>query len=164
MGSTINVLSNAYNPPATPLDQNLAWQEVNKQLNATVQFNVVAPVDYPAKMGTTMAGNDLPDVMLFPGGLNVTLAPVGHGAICRNSCRQVRRPDALPGRRCDQGLPVPGRYSDVCLAELRVRLQWQAVHAAAAALCRRVGRFFKNANIYDAEIGKDYVPKNRRRS
>jgi len=77
MGGTITALSNAYNPPATPFDQNQAWQEINKQLNATVQFNVVAPADYPAKMGTTMAGNDLPDLMLFPGGLNVTLAQSG---------------------------------------------------------------------------------------
>src|SRR5438876_1112284 len=29
MGSTINVISNSYNPPSTPLDQNPAWQEVN---------------------------------------------------------------------------------------------------------------------------------------
>ncbi len=42
-GSTINVFSNAYNPPSTPLAQNPAWQEVNKQLNATVQFTIVAP-------------------------------------------------------------------------------------------------------------------------
>jgi len=62
-----NVFSNAYNPPSTPLAQNPAWQEVNKQLNATVQFTIVAPGDYAAKMGTTMAGDDLPDVMLFPG-------------------------------------------------------------------------------------------------
>src|SRR5438045_503993 len=25
-GSTVNVFSNAYNPPSTPLEQNLAWQ------------------------------------------------------------------------------------------------------------------------------------------
>src|SRR6266516_5713572 len=77
LGSTITAFSNAYNPPATPPDQNLAWQEVNKQLNATVQFNIVAPADYAAKMATVMAGDDLPDVMLFPGGLNVTLAGGG---------------------------------------------------------------------------------------
>src|SRR5690242_12313018 len=29
-GGTLMVFSNAYNPPATPLDQNPAWQEVNK--------------------------------------------------------------------------------------------------------------------------------------
>ena len=53
-GITISVFSNAYNPPSTPLEQNPAWQEVNKQLNANVQFTVVAPADYAAKIGTTM--------------------------------------------------------------------------------------------------------------
>jgi putative aldouronate transport system substrate-binding protein len=67
-GSTVSVFSNAFNPPSTPYDQNPAWQEINKQLNANVQFTVVAPGDYAAKMGTVMAGDDLPDVMLFPGG------------------------------------------------------------------------------------------------
>jgi len=44
-GSTITAFSNAYYPPATPLGQNPAWQEVNKQLNATLNFNIVAPAD-----------------------------------------------------------------------------------------------------------------------
>src|SRR5260370_16618713 len=68
LGSTVNALSNGFNPPSTPFDQNPAWQEVNRQLNATVQFNVIQPVDYPTKLATVMAGDDLPDVMLFPGG------------------------------------------------------------------------------------------------
>src|SRR4029453_7793981 len=29
-GGTLNALSNGFNPPATPFDQNSAWQEVNK--------------------------------------------------------------------------------------------------------------------------------------
>jgi putative aldouronate transport system substrate-binding protein len=66
-GSTINVLGQAFNPPATPYDQNPAWQEVKKRLNANVQFTVVPIADYPAKLGTTMASDDLPDLMLFPG-------------------------------------------------------------------------------------------------
>jgi putative aldouronate transport system substrate-binding protein len=53
---------------------NLSWLD---KLNATVQFNVVPPVDYAAKMGTVMAGDDLPDIMLFPGGLNVTMTQTG---------------------------------------------------------------------------------------
>src|SRR5262245_27418034 len=40
-GSTIVALSNGFNPPSTPFDQNPAWQEVNRQLNANVQFNVI---------------------------------------------------------------------------------------------------------------------------
>src|SRR5579864_4017432 len=72
-GSTITALTNGFNPPSTPYEQNAAWQEVNRQLNANVQFNVVQPVDYPTKLATVMAGGDLPDNILFPGGLNVAV-------------------------------------------------------------------------------------------
>lgn len=82
-GAVLNVLGQAFNPPATPFERNPAWQEVNKRLNANVHFTVVPIGDYPAKLGTTMAGNDLPDLMLFPGGLNVNtmqaLYPEGFG-------------------------------------------------------------------------------------
>ena len=76
-GSNVNIMSIQLFPPPAPLDQNPAWQEVNKQLNANVQFNVIPPGDYAAKIGTMMAGDDLPDIMLFPGGLNVTIAQSG---------------------------------------------------------------------------------------
>jgi len=49
-GGPITALSNAFNPPGTPFDQNPAWQAVNKALNANVMFNLVAPADYAAKM------------------------------------------------------------------------------------------------------------------
>src|SRR5690242_12327904 len=62
-GSTINILNRAYFPPPTPYDQNPTWQEVNRQLGANVNINVVAGADYQTKFVTTMAGGDLPDVM-----------------------------------------------------------------------------------------------------
>jgi putative aldouronate transport system substrate-binding protein len=62
-GSTINILNRAYFPPPTPYDQNPTWQEVNKQLNANINLNVIAGADYQTKFVTTMAGDDLPDVM-----------------------------------------------------------------------------------------------------
>ena len=55
----------------TPFDQNPAWQEVNRQLNATVQFNIVPnPADYPVKLATLMAGSDLPDLLYLQRGLS----------------------------------------------------------------------------------------------
>ena len=62
-GSTVKIMSIALFPPPTPLDQNPAWQAVNKALNADVQFDVVTQADYPVKLGTVMAGNDLPDMI-----------------------------------------------------------------------------------------------------
>src|ERR1051326_7375920 len=58
-GGTVNIMSIQLIPPPTPLDQNPAWQAVNKALNADVRFNIVTSADYPVKLGTVMAGNDL---------------------------------------------------------------------------------------------------------
>jgi putative aldouronate transport system substrate-binding protein len=157
-GSTISVFSNAYNPPSTPLEQNLAWQEVNKQLNANVQFTIVAPADYPAKIGTTMAGDDLPDVMLFPGGLNVTISQSGTANLPQ--FLQTKGADLTPYLSGDAARDYPYLAAIPTFA-------WQNAgcafggHLYMLPLERYVaGRaFFKNTTYYDAEIGKDYVPK-----
>ena len=157
-GSAINVFSNAYNPPSTPLEQNPAWQEVNKQLNATVQFTIVAPGDYAAKMGTTMAGDDLPDVMLFPGGLNVTISQSGTANL----------PQFLQSKCADLTPYLSGdAVKDYPYLAAVPTFAWQNAgcafggHLYMLPLERYVaGRaFFKNTTFYDAEIGKDYVPK-----
>src|SRR5262249_52346946 len=38
-GSTVNIFCVAYYPPSTPFEQNPTWHEVNRQLNANVQFS-----------------------------------------------------------------------------------------------------------------------------
>jgi len=68
-GSQISALTNTVNAPPAPMDQNPAWQAVNKQLGSTLNINVVAASDYPAKLATVMAGNDLPDLLyIYQGG------------------------------------------------------------------------------------------------
>src|SRR5205823_2361523 len=62
-GSMFKAMSIALFPPPTPMEQNPAWQAVNKALNATMQIEVVTQADYPVKLGTAMAGSDLPDVL-----------------------------------------------------------------------------------------------------
>jgi len=69
-GRTVTALVDALYPPPTPLEQNPAWQEINKRLNANVQFNIVPPADYPTKLATVMAGNDYPDIINLFGGLS----------------------------------------------------------------------------------------------
>lgn len=64
-GGTITALTIGLFPPPTPFEQNPAWQAVNKALNANVQFSIVPQSEYPAKLGVTMAGGDLPDLMFF---------------------------------------------------------------------------------------------------
>src|SRR5579872_1577693 len=66
LGSKIVSYVNAGAPlPPTPMDQNPAWQEVNKELNATVDFQILSQTDYVTKLPTMMAGNDLTDFILI---------------------------------------------------------------------------------------------------
>ena len=74
--------------PSTPYDQNLAWQAVNKELNANVQFTVIPPSDYAAKLGTTMAGDDLPDIILFTGWSERHARAAGHRQSARSFLQQ----------------------------------------------------------------------------
>jgi putative aldouronate transport system substrate-binding protein len=85
LGSKVLSYTNNSAPaPPSPLDQNPAWQEVNKQLNAEVNYTIIAQADYRAKLATVMAGNDLPDFMLIPG-------PARPARACRASRNSSRR-------------------------------------------------------------------------
>lgn len=49
-------------PPA-PMEQNAAWQEINKQLGATANLLLVTGADYPTRLSTIVASGDLPDTL-----------------------------------------------------------------------------------------------------
>jgi putative aldouronate transport system substrate-binding protein len=158
-GSTVNVFSNAFNPPSSAFDQNPAWQEVNKQLNANVQFTVIAPADYAAKIGTIIAGDDLPDVMLFPGGLNVTITQNGTANLpgfLQSKCADLTpylSGDAIKDYPFLAAIPTFAWQNSGCAFGGHLYMLPLERYVAGQAL-------FKNTSIYDAEIGKDYVPKN----
>src|SRR5262249_53666923 len=44
-GSSFNILTAAYFPPPTARDQNPTWQAVEKQLNATMNMNIITGGD-----------------------------------------------------------------------------------------------------------------------
>src|SRR5207248_6179635 len=49
-------------------------------LNATIQYQIVTSADYPVKLGTVMAGNDLPDLIYMysrPGASSTLAAAAG---------------------------------------------------------------------------------------
>jgi putative aldouronate transport system substrate-binding protein len=158
-GSTINVLSNGFNPPATPFEQNPAWQEVNKQLNANVQFNVIQPADYAPKLATVMAGDDLPDLMLFPGGINVSGAQLGTANLplfLQQKCADLTpylAGDAVKDYPNLAAIPTFAWQNSGCAVSGHLYMLPLERYVAGQAL-------FKNTSVYDAEIGKDYVPKN----
>jgi putative aldouronate transport system substrate-binding protein len=160
-GSTVTALSNGFNPPSTPFDQNPAWQEVNRQLNANVQFNVIQPADYATKLATVMAGQDLPDVMLFPGGLNVNIGGGGGGTANLPTFLQTKCADLTPYLGGDAIKDYPYLAAIPTFAWKNSGSAFNG-HLYMIPLERYVAgqALFKNVEIYDAEIGKDYVPKN----
>jgi len=65
-GSTVTAITYLTLAPPPPMDQNTAWQAVNKALNATLQMEQVTAADYPTRINVVIAGNDLPDFIYNP--------------------------------------------------------------------------------------------------
>ncbi|MBV9600290.1 MAG: hypothetical protein JOZ87_25990 [Chloroflexi bacterium] len=65
-GSTVTAITYLTLAPPPPMEQNAAWQAVNKALNATLQMDQVTGADYPARINVVIAGNDLPDFVYNP--------------------------------------------------------------------------------------------------
>ncbi|MBV9329710.1 MAG: extracellular solute-binding protein [Chloroflexi bacterium] len=63
LGSDVSVVTSITGAAPPALDQNPAWQAANKALNANMKVQVVASNDYPTRLATIMAGNDLPDLL-----------------------------------------------------------------------------------------------------
>jgi putative aldouronate transport system substrate-binding protein len=64
-GGEFNVLTQTFYPPPTPMEQNQAWQQVNRNLGTTLRLNIVSSPDYQVKFSTTVSGGNLPDALLF---------------------------------------------------------------------------------------------------
>ncbi len=61
-GGEVSALMYTTQAAPTPTESNAAWQQVNKELGARVQFPIIQLADYNAKLNTTIAGQNLPDV------------------------------------------------------------------------------------------------------
>ena len=158
-GGTVTIFSDAALPLPTPLEQNPAWQAVNKALNANVQYTIAANADYPAKLATLMAGSDLPDVISFvtiaAGSTAVSFVPRGQQFL------EAQTADLTPYLAGDAAKDYPN------LAAI-------PTHCWKNAGCAYHGKLYmipfqrtlagdvwlKNATIYDQQFGADYVPKN----
>jgi putative aldouronate transport system substrate-binding protein len=155
-GGTVNILNRAYFPPPTPFELNPTWQEVNRQINANMAINVV-PSDYQIKFATTMAGDDLPDIMHIYNGYS--LAPNLQGFF------KAKCADLTPFLAGDAAKEYPN------LAAIPTYAWKNSVSAFDGALYlipiqRHLpifpgfgGYFFTNTDIWNKEIGQDYVPK-----
>jgi putative aldouronate transport system substrate-binding protein len=69
-GSTVSAVTYLTLAPPPPMEQNSAWQAVNKALNATLNLTMVAgSTEYAARVNVVIAGSDLPDYIY---NLNIT--------------------------------------------------------------------------------------------
>jgi putative aldouronate transport system substrate-binding protein len=159
-GSIINVLVTAYFPPPTPYEQNATWQAVNKQLNADVRMNIVPGSDYRTKFATTIASEDLPDVMhLYRAYALAPSLPQFFKAKCADLTPYLSG-DAAKDYPYLAALP-PASWKNAAAAH-DGQLFLIPIHRPMYSASERypyVCDFFKNADIWDREIGQDYVPK-----
>ncbi len=158
-GSTVKVMSIALFPPPTPMEQNPAWQAVNKALNANMQIEVVTQADYPVKLGTAMAGSDLPDMLYIyaRAGSSSTLA----AATGMPQFLQSQAADLTPYLAGDAAKEYPNLAAIPTQAWKNAGCAYQG-HLYMVPLHRYLpGQMFvKNVGAWDQELGKDYVPKN----
>ncbi len=61
-GGDVTALMYTTQAAPTPTESNAAWQQVNKELGVRMQFPIIQLADYNAKLNTTIAGQNLPDV------------------------------------------------------------------------------------------------------
>jgi putative aldouronate transport system substrate-binding protein len=153
LASTVTAFVDGLYPPATPLDQNPAWQEINKQLNATVQFNVAAPADYASKLATLMAGGDYPDLISLFGGLS---AGANVPAFLQQAAADLTSylgGDAVKAYPNLAALPTFAWRNSGSVIGGKL---WMVPISRPSVSSLMV----KNSTVWDQEIGPDYTPKN----
>ncbi|HEX8968457.1 MAG TPA: hypothetical protein VF937_11280 [Chloroflexota bacterium] len=158
-GGVVNIMSIQLFPPPTVYDQNPAWQAVNKALNATVQFQIVTSADYPVKLGTVMAGNDLPDLLYMytrPGASSTLAAAAGVPQFL-----QTQAADLTPYLAGDAAKDYPNLAAIPTQAWKNAGCAYQG-HLYLIPIHRYLPSFMwlKNTSVYDKEFGADYVPAN----
>src|SRR5579864_4951041 len=156
-GSSINVLTAAYFPPPTPREQNPTWQAVEKQLNATINMNIIGSGnDYRLKFPTVMASDDLPDVMhIFFG---YTLAP-NLPDFFKSKCADLSpylAGDAAKDYPYLAAIPTAAWKNSI--AAVNGALFLVPIHRPMFSIQPVGGNFFKNVDMWDGELGQGYTP------
>lgn len=158
-GSTVNVLIAAYYPLPTPFEQNPTWQEINRQLNANVQMNIIAGTDYRTKLATVMASDDLPDIIHLYQGWS---AAQNLTAFLRAKCADLTPylgGDAAKEYPYLAAIPTYAWKNSVSAIDGRLFLvpihRQLPTYPGAGG-----GYFFVSSDIWDREIGAEYNPKN----
>ncbi len=61
----VDILVNTFSPVPPALGSNSYWQALNDRVGAELAFNIVPDADYGTKLTTTLAGGDLPDLVML---------------------------------------------------------------------------------------------------
>jgi putative aldouronate transport system substrate-binding protein len=159
-GSVVNVLVTAYFPLPTPIEQNPTWQAVNKALNADVRMSMAPGADYRVKFATTMSGadSDLPDIMhIFFGYSIAPNLPQFFKSKCADLTPYLSG-DAAKDYPYLAAIPTPAWKNSVSVVDGALYLI--PIHRQMTSIPPRGGNFFRNVDMWDKELGQDYVPKN----
>ncbi len=62
-GGEVNALTASLSTAPTPLENNPAWQQVNKELGVSLKIPSISTADFPTRLNTVVAGSDLPDII-----------------------------------------------------------------------------------------------------
>jgi putative aldouronate transport system substrate-binding protein len=150
-GGTLNVFVPAYYPPPTPRDQNPTWKEVEKVLNTTVNMTITPMADYSSRLQVVMAGSDLPDTMHVVGTVANLISP----QFAQTQCSDLTPFLAGDAARDYPNLAaIPGYAYKGAGGVFGNQLYGIPIHRYLPAFW-----FFRNIDVWDAEIGADVVPR-----
>jgi len=156
-GSIINALVAAYFPPPTAREQNPTWQAVEKQLNATMNMNIITGSDYRLKFPTIMASDDLPDIMhIFFGYSLAPNLPDFFKAKCADLTPYLAG-DAAKDYPNLASIPTAAWKNSI--AAVNGALYLIPIHRPMFSIAPQGGNFFKNIDMWDGELGQNFVPK-----
>jgi len=151
-GGTLNVFVPAYYPVPNPRDSNPTWKEVEKALNSTVNMTITAMADYSTRLQVVMAGNDLPDTMHIVGTVANLISPQFVDSQCADLTPYLAGDAA---KDYPNLAAIPGYAYQGAGGVFNNRLYGIPIERYLPAFW-----FFRNTDIWDAELGTDYVPKN----
>ncbi|MBV9578493.1 MAG: hypothetical protein JO057_07890 [Chloroflexi bacterium] len=155
-GSTVNAFAVDYYPPPTPYDQNPTWQAVNKALNSDFRMTNVSSTDYPLRMATMMAGNDIPDIIHLYFGINGPFVPPGTAEFVKAKCQDLTQylaGDAIKDYPNLAAIPTYAWSNSGCV--LGGALYSWPIHRYLPGL----GFFFKITDMWNEKVGADTTPK-----
>ncbi len=158
-GGTVTFLVSQYStPPSPPRDQNPAWQAIEKQLGAQLHIDAAGTNDYPTRVATVMAGNDLPDIIhLNRGYRTAPNLPDFFKAKCADLTPYLGG-DAVKDYPNLAAIPTYAWKNSISAVDSKLYLI-PVQRQIPAGVANNIGYFFKNTDIWNKTLGENANPK-----